>query len=155
MRATWTAAALTAALALTPVASAAAAVPRPGSDAPQPVAAPALPMDPPASALPTGPVTDPAPLGKTQTPLAPQLAAPADDGGAGGLVSIVTGLVKTLQNVLSGLLGGLSSAKPPAAQSALTEQATTTQLVPAATLVELRKTVDALQAAENAARSAH
>ncbi|MFK8906659.1 hypothetical protein [Streptomyces sp. YS-3] len=152
MRATWTAAALTAALALTPVASAAAAVPRPGADTPQPATAAALPMDQPVSAVPTRPVTAPVTQGNTQSPLAPQTApaAPADDGG-GGLVSVVTGLVKTLQNVLSGLLGNLSSAKPPAATSALNDQATTSQLVPPATLAELLKTVDALKAAETAA----
>ncbi|MEU4345959.1 hypothetical protein [Streptomyces sp. NPDC023838] len=72
----------------------------------------------------------------------------------GGLLSIVTGLVKTLQDVLGGLLGVKLPPLPklPAVPGALNGQATTTRHVPLATLAELQRTLDALHAAEAAAR---
>ncbi|MFF1482891.1 hypothetical protein ACFVYD_36030 [Streptomyces sp. NPDC058301] len=159
MRATWTAATLTAALSLTPVTSA-AAVALPGIDTPQPVTAPAAPMWQPSAPLPVKPLptgADPAARGKAPrppTPLSTMPAAPADDGGGGGLLSIVTGLVKTLQDVLGGLLGVKLPPLPklPAVPGALNDQATTTPHVPPATLAELQRTLDALHAAEAAAR---
>ncbi|GAA0594389.1 hypothetical protein [Streptomyces crystallinus] len=163
MRATWTAAALAAALTLTPVASA-AAVALPRSDTPQPITTPALPTGQPAASapsLPTLPTTPASPVAESVTSGKVPGAVPAtptDGGPVGGLLPILTGLLNTVTNLLSNLLGiklaPIKLPELPSLPGGLEKSSATTRHLPADKMAELQRTLDALHAAEAAARPA-